>query len=77
MTAAVQALQSRPWLLVNGIKIAAAAVLALFSLYSAMFGVFQDTVLNGFGAPLHPGALRYYREIGVPGIEEFVTRTAK
>ena len=21
--------------------------------------------------PLHPGALRYYREAGVPGIEEF------
>lgn len=34
-----------------------------------------DTVLNGFGSPLHPGALRYYREISVPGIEEFVTRT--
>ena len=34
-----------------------------------------DTVLNGFGSPLHPGALRYYREINVPGIEEFVTRT--
>lgn len=35
----------------------------------------KDTILNGFGSPLHPGALRYYREIGVPGIEEFVTRT--
>ncbi len=34
-----------------------------------------DTILNGFGSPLHPGALRYYREIGVPGIEEFVART--
>ena len=34
-----------------------------------------DTVLNGFGSPLHPGALRYYREINVPGIEEFVART--
>ena len=32
-------------------------------------------VLDGFGSPLHPGALRYYREIGVPGIEEFVART--
>lgn len=36
----------------------------------------KNTVLNGFGAPLHPGALRYYREIGVPGIEEFVKRTS-
>lgn len=34
-----------------------------------------DTVLSGFGSPLHPGALRYYREIGVPGIEEFVAKT--
>lgn len=34
-----------------------------------------DSVLNGFGSPLHPGALRYYREINVPGIEEFVART--
>lgn len=36
-----------------------------------------ETVLNGFGSPLHPGALRYYREISVPGIEEFVARTSK
>ena len=36
-----------------------------------------DTILNGFGSPLHPGALRYYREIDVPGIEEFVARTEK
>lgn len=35
-----------------------------------------DTVLNGFGSPLHPGALRYYREINVPGIEDFVKRTS-
>lgn len=35
----------------------------------------KETILNGFGSPLHPGALRYYREIGVPGIEEFVART--
>jgi len=35
----------------------------------------KETILNGFGSPLHPGALRYYREIGVPGIEDFVART--
>ncbi len=35
-----------------------------------------DSILGGFQAPLHPGALRYYQEAGVPGIEEFVARTA-
>nr|WP_306265616.1 TAXI family TRAP transporter solute-binding subunit [Pararhizobium sp. IMCC3301] len=36
-----------------------------------------NTILTGFEAPLHPGALRYYREAGASGIEEFVTRTSK
>jgi uncharacterized protein len=48
---------------------------SLAGVHPALGRVSKDTVLNGFGAPLHPGALRYYREIGVPGIEEFVTRT--
>lgn len=48
----------------------------LAGVHPAFGRVSKDTVLNGFGAPLHPGALRYYREIGVPGIEEFVTRTS-
>lgn len=47
----------------------------LAGVHPAFGKVSKETVLNGFGAPLHPGALRYYREIGVPGIEEFVTRT--
>ncbi|MEJ6709338.1 MAG: TAXI family TRAP transporter solute-binding subunit [Amylibacter sp.] len=47
----------------------------LAGVHPALGRVSKDTVLNGFGAPLHPGALRYYREIGVTGIEEFVTRT--
>ena len=38
--------------------------------------VSMDSILGGFNAPLHPGALRYYREAGVPGIEEFVVRTS-
>ena len=38
--------------------------------------VSADSILGGFQAPLHPGALRYYREAGVPGIEEFAARTA-
>ena len=38
--------------------------------------VSTDSILGGFNAPLHPGALRYYREANVPGIEEFVARTS-
>ena len=49
---------------------------ALRGVHPAFGSVAKETVLNGFGAPLHPGALRFYREIGVPGIEEFVARTA-
>jgi TRAP transporter TAXI family solute receptor len=48
---------------------------ALAGVHPAFAKVSKETVLNGFGSPLHPGALRYYREIGVPGIEEFVART--
>lgn len=48
----------------------------LAAVHPALGRISKDTVLNGFGAPLHPGALKYYREIGVPGIEEFVTRTS-
>ena len=33
--------------------------------------VSKDGIINGFTIPLHPGALRYYREAGVPGIEAF------
>lgn len=50
---------------------------ALAGVHPALGRVSKDTVLNGFGAPLHPGALRYYREIGVPGIEEFVARVGE
>lgn len=49
---------------------------ALAGVHPAFGEMSAETVLNGFESPLHPGALRYYREIGVPGIEEFVTRTA-
>jgi len=48
----------------------------LKAVHPAFGRVSKESVLNGFGAPLHPGALKYYREIGVPGLEEFVTRTA-
>ena len=33
--------------------------------------VSKEVIIDGFTIPLHPGALRYYREAGVPGIEEF------
>ena len=49
----------------------------LKGVHPAFGRVSKETVLNGFAAPLHPGALRYYREIGVPGIEAFVERTSK
>ena len=47
----------------------------LAGVHPALGKISAETVLNGFGSPLHPGALRYYREINVPGIEEFVART--
>ena len=47
---------------------------ALAGVHPAFGRMSADTVLNGFGSPLHPGALRYYREINVPGIEQFVAR---
>lgn len=50
---------------------------ALADVHPAFGRMSADTVLNGFGSPLHPGALRYYREINVPGIEEFVARVGE
>ena len=49
----------------------------LKGVHPAFGRVSKETVLNGFAAPLHPGALKYFREIGVPGIEDFVKRTSK
>ncbi|MDA8587090.1 TAXI family TRAP transporter solute-binding subunit [Rhodobacteraceae bacterium] len=46
----------------------------LAKVHPALANISKDTVLNGFAVPLHPGALRYYREIGVTGIEEFATQ---
>ena len=43
----------------------------LGKVHQALMDVSKDSVLRGLAVPLHPGALRYYREIGVPGIEEF------
>ena len=44
----------------------------LGKVHQALTKVSKDSVLRGLAVPLHPGALRYYREIGVPGIEDFV-----
>ena len=49
----------------------------LKAVHPALGRITKESVLNGFGAPLHPGALKYYREINVPGIEDFVKRTSK
>ncbi len=34
----------------------------------------RETLLSGITVPLHPGALKYYEEINVPGIGEFKAR---
>lgn len=49
----------------------------LAGIHPAFAKVSLDTILDGFGSPLHPGALRYYREVGVPGLEDFVARTTR
>jgi TRAP transporter TAXI family solute receptor len=46
----------------------------LGQVHPALAALSPATVLRGFSVPLHPGALRYYREIGVPGIEEFAAQ---
>ena len=46
------------------------------SVHPAWKTVKKDEIVNGFTIPVHPGALRYYREAGVAGIEEFAKRVA-
>lgn len=46
------------------------------SVHPAWKTVEKDAIVNGFTIPVHPGALRYYREAGVAGIEEFAKRVA-
>ncbi len=47
------------------------------SVHPAWGKVSKSTILRGFSAPVHPGALKYYREANVPGIEAFVKRTTQ
>ena len=47
------------------------------TVHPAWKSVKKDAILNGFTVPVHPGALRYYREAGVAGVEDFVKRVAK
>ena len=37
----------------------------------------KENALDGLSIPLHPGAEKYYREIGVPGLEAFVKKMAQ
>ena len=48
----------------------------LKSVHPALGNLRKETVLNGLATPLHPGAVRAYRELGVPGIEDYVKKTA-
>ena len=37
-----------------------------------------ETVLQSMNIPLHPGAVRYYREINLPGLDDYIkTHPAK
>lgn len=47
------------------------------NVHPAWIRVTPGTVLTGFNAPLHPGALRYFREAELPGIEDFVERVGE
>ena len=35
-----------------------------------------ETALQSMTIPLHPGAIRYFKEINLPGLEEYLARTA-
>ena len=48
----------------------------LESVHPALGNLHKETVLNGLATPLHPGAVRAYRELGVPGIDEYVEKTS-
>ena len=47
---------------------------SLAKVHPALANITKDTVLDGFAVPLHPGALRYYREISVTGIDAFAAQ---
>jgi len=49
----------------------------LKKVHSGFNQVTKEKVLEGMTIPLHPGVLRYYREIKVPGIEEYVAKTKR
>ena len=49
----------------------------LATVHPAFKRLSKQTVLQGFKAPLHPGALRYFREIGAAGVKRFEKESAK
>lgn len=53
------------------VKACMSNVEALGSIHASLSKLSLDTCTKGMTAetPLHPGALRYYKEIGVPGVE--------
>lgn len=49
---------------------------ALGAVHAAMKDISPETVTNGMSSdtPLHPGALRYYQEIGMTGLDEYTLK---
>jgi len=47
----------------------------LKSVHNGFKEVSDKTMLDSLPIPLHPGAAKYYKEKGLPGIDEFIART--
>lgn len=48
----------------------------LGTVHPIFWGLSLDNALDSLSIPLHPGALKYFKEKGVPGIDDFVKRTS-
>lgn len=58
-------------------------VKSVFSNLEQLRGIYKgwqscspETALQSMTIPLHPGAIRYFKEINLPGLEEYMARTA-
>ena len=47
----------------------------LRSVHNGFKEVNEKTILDSLPLPLHPGAARYYKEKGIPGLDEFMAKT--
>lgn len=47
----------------------------LRSVHNGFKEVSDKTLLDSLPIPLHPGAAKYYKEKGIPGLDEFIART--